>query len=100
MELWFSKLELLEAQRTGKTTGRLLFRFPVLEEYLTSLRSFAGGAQAAAHDLCTSWAMLTITQPGLWQSTGLTRSLNVTYLSQARAGDVLTMECEVSSVLI
>ncbi len=92
---WFAQLELLEAKRTSKSTGKLVFRFPVQQEYLQQFQNLAGGAQAAFHDICTAWAMLTIAKPGFWLMTGRTTNLNVTYHKGAQLGEVLLLECEV-----
>lgn len=97
---WFDQLELLAASKHKDGTGRLLWRFPVLKEYLQAFSTYAGGAQAAAHDNCTGWALLTIAKPGHWAALGSSRTLNISYLAAAQEGDVLLLEAKVRALLV
>jgi hypothetical protein len=45
---WLKQVEVLEAERTSKTTSRIVYRFPVLKEYLNPTRGFHGGAIAVS----------------------------------------------------
>jgi acyl-coenzyme A thioesterase 13 len=63
---WLKKLEIVEAEMTGKTTTRILYRFPILREYLNPTRTFHGGAIAAFFDVCTTWTLFPISDFGFW----------------------------------
>lgn len=92
---WFDHLELLAASKHKDGTGSLVWRFPVLKEYLQGFVTYAGGAQAAAHDNCTGWALLTVAKPGYWATLGSSRTLNISYFKAAQEGDVLLLEAKV-----
>jgi acyl-coenzyme A thioesterase PaaI-like protein len=95
MRLWFNHTELVAAKKSEKHGGgKLVWRFPVQKEYLNFMKQYAGGAQAVVHDVCTAWTLLTVSQPG-WGSLGMSRTLNMSYLKTASAGDVLLLKCEV-----
>ena len=55
-----------------------------------------GGAVALLVDMATSIAMAIISEPGWWVFSGVSRTLNVTFLRPAREGETLLLECEVS----
>ncbi|KAL1899970.1 hypothetical protein Cpir12675_001194 [Ceratocystis pirilliformis] len=57
-----------------------------------------GGCIASLFDMLTGITLLPIQRPGFWEFLGVSRSLNVTYLRPAFAGQVLTIDCEVVSV--
>lgn len=59
-------------------------------------QQYAGGAQAAVHDTCTAWTLLTSAKPGYWPLLGSTRTLNMSYLGAPQAGDILRLESTVS----
>lgn len=80
---------------SASTSGHMTWRFPVLPFYINQFGTLAGGSQASFHDVCTSWAMLTIARPGFWTSTGLSQGLNMSFLKPARVGEWLVLECEV-----
>lgn len=94
MLCWFSQVELVAAK--GSDPGELVWRFPVQKEYLNVDQLYAGGAQAAVHDVCTAWALLTVAKPGYWASLGSTRSLNMSFLKSASQGDIIQLKCKVS----
>lgn len=96
MVRWFDELELVAATTNKNKTGGLVWRFPVLKEYLQGFSTYAGGAQAAAHDTCTGWTLLTIARPGYWASLGSSRTLNMSYFKPAQEGDILRLETKVS----
>lgn len=74
----------------------MTWRFPVQKEYLNYKRMFAGGAQAALHDVCTAWTLLTVARPDYWAALGASRTLNISYLTAAREGEELVLETAVS----
>ncbi|KKF94132.1 Thioesterase superfamily protein [Ceratocystis platani] len=49
-------------------------------------------------DVLTGITLLPVQRLGFWEFLGVSRSLNVTYLRPAFAGEVLTIDCEVVSV--
>ena len=94
---WFDQASLIAA--TADKGGKMVWRFAVQSEYLNLSGSYSGGAQAAVHDVCTSWTLLIIARPDYWGQQGLSRSLNMSYLTSARKGDILRMETKVRPIL-
>jgi hypothetical protein len=93
---WFSQAELVTAKAGNHGGGgELVWRFPAQKEYLNVNRQYAGGAQAAVHDTCTAWTLLTVAKPGFRSSLGSTRTLNVSFLKALKLGDVVSLECKV-----
>jgi acyl-coenzyme A thioesterase 13 len=99
MTKWVDQLELLDAVKDSDRSGRLVFRFPVVKEHLQGFDTYAGGAQAAAHDLCTAWTILVISKPEYWPNFGATRTLNMSYFKPAKEGDVLLVKTQVSALM-
>jgi acyl-coenzyme A thioesterase 13 len=91
----FDNTELISVTRLSGSTGKAVFRFPVLGEYSNVYKALAGGAHATAHDYFTGHALLMIAKPGFWLSLGTSLSLNLTFLKPAQVGDVLLLEAEV-----
>lgn len=85
----------MEATRLSDTSARIIYRFPVKNEYLNPAGGFHGGAAATFLDVGTSFLISLISRPDYWPKGGTSRTLNVTYLRPAREGDILRMECEV-----
>ena len=80
--------------------GREPERPPVDAGHARGDRGRSTGAQAAAHDNCTGWALLTIAKPGHWAALGSSRTLNISYLAAAQEGDVLLLEAKVRALLV
>jgi acyl-coenzyme A thioesterase 13 len=78
----------------------MTWRFPIQREYLNVNQQYAGGAQAAVHDTCTGWALLTVAKPGFWASLGSTRALNLSFLNAPSVGDTVRLECKVRTVWV
>ncbi|CAK1354131.1 unnamed protein product [Cercospora beticola] len=96
---WLKKLEIVEAELTSKSTSRIVYRFPVLREYLNPTRTFHGGAISAIFDVCTTWTLFPISDYGFWSTMGTTRSLHCVYVKPAFENDVVTVECQVRVLL-
>ncbi|CAK1354133.1 unnamed protein product [Cercospora beticola] len=92
---WLKKLEIVEAELTSKSTSRIVYRFPVLREYLNPTRTFHGGAISAIFDVCTTWTLFPISDYGFWSTMGTTRSLHCVYVKPAFENDVVTVECQI-----
>ncbi|KAF2173101.1 hypothetical protein M409DRAFT_17049 [Zasmidium cellare ATCC 36951] len=93
---WFEDLEVVSAEQTSPTTGKLVYRFPVQAAYLNPTGSLHGGAIATIFDIGTSWLLFLIARDGFWSPTfGTTRTLNCTYLRPAMEGEWLRLECEI-----
>ncbi|KAK5120230.1 hypothetical protein LTR85_006436 [Meristemomyces frigidus] len=89
---WRQDLEIIEAKKLGNSSARIVYRFPVKNEYLNP----SGGFHAATFlDVGTSFLIHLVSRPGFWPSGGTSRTLNVTYLRPAKEGDVLRMECDI-----
>ena len=100
MSAWYENVEIVEAQRTSKSTSRIAYRFPVLHLYLNPTGTLHGGAIATIFDVATSWLLYLICEPGFWTSMGTTRTLNCTYLRPAMEDEMLRLECEVRCLLL
>lgn len=64
---------------------------------LTCKGNFHGGAIATVIDLVSSLALAPLSKPGQFVMLGVTRSLQITYISSASAGDVVLLDNEVIS---
>ena len=95
---WFAESELIAAKSGKHGGGELVWRFPVQKEYLNGNQQYSGGAQAAVHDCCTGWTLLTIARPDFWATLGSTRTLNMSYLRAPAVGDILRLDCKVSKI--
>ena len=89
---WIQSVEILEAEQTSETTARVVYRFPVLWQYLNPAGGLHGGQSAAMFDTATSWLVSLVRKPGFWMTMGTSRSLNVTFLRPAAEGEMLLME--------
>ena len=58
-----------------------------------------GGAFATIFDLCTTLPLTLIRQEGWWESTGVTRSLEVEYLGQVHVGEKIEVEAWIDGVV-
>lgn len=56
--------------------------------------------QSAMHDVATSWVICLIQKPGFWETSGTSRTLNVTFLRPAVEGEVLLLDAEVMFSLV
>ena len=93
---WLNSVEIVSVERTSETTGRAVYRFPVLREYLNPTMTLHGGLSGGIFDTGTTWVLDVIRKPGFWMSFGTSRSLNLTFLRPAVEGEMLLMDCEVS----
>lgn len=96
MKPWFASAELVVASAAKDGTGRTVWRFPVLKDYLQHFQTLAGGAQSAMHGTCTSWTLFTIAKPDWWSALGSSRTLNMSFFKAAKESDVLRLRSEVS----
>ncbi|KIW11751.1 hypothetical protein PV08_09023 [Exophiala spinifera] len=90
-------LRLLETSSEGCHSS-VSFVFTVQPEHCNRMHSLHGGCIATIFDFTTTMVMALVTRPGFWQSMGVSRSLNVTYLRPAAAGTELLIECEIVQV--
>lgn len=90
-------MEVVEATQLTKNTGRLVVRFPVQEIYLNPGGSLQGGLQAALFDVISSWVFAFADN---WPGTGISRTINMSYIRPAPAGEVLLMDCEVRRAVL
>lgn len=84
---FFSNIEIMDAEH-----GSMVARLPVSENLLNSKNGLHGSVSATIVD----WAGgMAIASTGL-QVTGVSTDIHVSYVSQAKLGDVLTIEGKVS----
>ncbi|RFU77841.1 thioesterase family [Trichoderma arundinaceum] len=74
------------------------FSFVVENEHTNGFRNLHGGAAASLLDFCTSMVLVLIHKPGFWQTMGVSRTLNTTYMRPVPAGMEVLMECEILQV--
>ncbi|KAI1187760.1 Thioesterase/thiol ester dehydrase-isomerase [Nemania serpens] len=74
---------------------RVTFRFTVQPGHANLAGNLHGGCTSTLFDICTSLLLRFVSRPGFWQNTGVSRTLNVTYLRPAPVGAIVDVECEV-----
>lgn len=92
---FLNNMEIVEAEQNSPSTSRIVYRFPVVPEYLNPAGGIHGGAVATIFDITTSWLLFLIGRPGFWERTGTTRTLNCSYLRPAAGGQIIRLEAEV-----
>lgn len=97
---FYKSVEVVSVERTSETTGRVVYRFPVLREYLNPAMTLHGGLSCGVLDTGTTWVLDLIRKPGFWMRFGTSRSLNITFIRPAMEGEVLLMDCEASLVSV
>ena len=81
----------VESASPGKLTCTLV----VTESLCNRLGNLHGGAAAVILDCITSLALRTLARDGFWETTGVSRSLNLTYLRPAAMDTRIRVEGEV-----
>ncbi|KAH6607588.1 thioesterase family [Trichoderma cornu-damae] len=76
----------------------ITFSFAVKQEHTNGFGSLHGGAAASLLDFCTSMVLVLISKPGFWQTMGVSRTMNTTYMRPVLAGVEVFMECEILQV--
>lgn len=81
-----------------KHRSSITFNFTIQSEHCNRMHSLHGGCISSLFDFTTTLALLLVSRPGFWESMGVSRCLNVTYLRPAPEGTELLIECEVTHV--
>lgn len=74
------------------------FTFTVQPDNCNRMKNLHGGCAATLFDYCTTLPLALINKPGFWQSMGVSRTLNVTYMRPVSVGEQVTIQCEVVQV--
>lgn len=74
------------------------FSFTVDGKHTNGFNNLHGGAAASLLDFCTSLVLVLVSKPGFWQTTGVSRTLNTTYMRPIPAGMEVLVECEILHV--
>ena len=90
-------MKLLEAESKGKDHGRVVFEFTNPAHWENYSGNLHGGAHATLHDIVTSFALVPVSRMDFWLDSGVTRTLNCTYLRPAPGNEPLIIEAEVST---
>lgn len=91
-------LKLDSVRHPSPGTAIVVFSFTVHPSWCNFSGNLHGGAQATIFDDLTSTALMGVKDPGPWMDGAVSRTLNVTYLRPAPAGEKLLCECEVVHV--
>lgn len=74
------------------------FLLTIQREHCNNMGTLHGGCTATLFDICTTLPLAFITRPGYWDMLGVSRTLSISYLSAARVGDEVVVECEILQV--
>lgn len=74
------------------------FLFTIKREHCNNMGTLHGGCTATLFDICTTLPLAFVTRPGFWDMLGVSRTLSISYLSAARVGDEVVIECELLQV--
>ena len=75
-----------------------VFEIEVVPMFCNAMGNMHGGAIATVADIATTMAIAPISREGFWEYPGVSRTLNVTYLSPAQLGTVIVIECMLRSI--
>ncbi|KAL7950177.1 HotDog domain-containing protein [Trichoderma barbatum] len=78
--------------------AKITFSFTVESHHTNGFGNLHGGAAASLLDFCTSMLLVLVHKPGFWQTMGVSRTLNTTYMRPVPAGMEVLMECEILQV--
>ncbi|KAH0496894.1 hypothetical protein TgHK011_004237 [Trichoderma gracile] len=79
-------------------TPTITFSFTVDPSHANGFANLHGGAAASLLDFCTTLLLALVCKPGFWQTMGVSRTLNVTYMRPAPVGIEVLIECEMLQV--
>lgn len=76
----------------------ITFAYTVQPDHCNRMQNLHGGCAATLFDYCTTLPLALVNKVGFWQFMGVSRTLNVTYMRPAPAGEELLIECEIVQV--
>ncbi|KOS17969.1 Acyl-coenzyme A thioesterase 13 [Escovopsis weberi] len=77
---------------------RVVFSFTTQASFSNRFHNLHGGAMATLFDFCTTMPLFLVNKPGFWQTLGVSRTLNVTYLRPVAAGTETLIECDILQI--
>lgn len=88
-------LEGLELLSISQEKQSVQYAFTVEPVLCNKLGNLHGGAASTLFDTLTTTALLTIAEPGYWDTLGVSRTLTITFLRPLPLGTKVFLDCEV-----
>ena len=81
-----------------KPTPSAMLRITITPDMCNKWGNLHGGATATIFDNCTTYPIYLARAEGSWENPGVSRTLNVAYLTAVKEGEEVEVEAEVVSI--